>query len=178
MRSSQYTTPAFTIVMLLISGLAVAQSLSNRGDFVINPGRNLTETSQPNRLPGAKLPEGVPFPGQSAPLNGIQATPVAGQPAPSESPQTANTPGFRSAEALSRSPSGAGIQCQILQNPNGPHSTILFDPNRQVIAVYQIDSQNGSITLMSVRKITWDLQMEEYNSGEPAPGDIRSMQPR
>ncbi len=178
MRSSRYTTPAFTIVMLLISGMAVGQSLSNRGDFVINPGRNPAESSQPSRLPGAKLPTGVPIPGQTAPVNGIQAKPVVGQAAPSEPLQTANIPGFTAAEALPQSSPGGGIQCQILQNPNGPHSAILFDPNRQVIAVYQIDSQDGSITLMSVRKITWDLQMEEYNSGEPAPGDIRSMQPR
>ena len=178
MKSSQYTIPTFTVVMLFISGMAVAQTLADRGDFVINPGRNGPDTAQPSRLPTTRLPDGVPIPGQIAPQNGDQTRPATKVALPSESLQPALSPTSVGQTLGSNSSSGAGIQCQILQNPNGRSSAILFDPNLQVIAVYNIDSVDGSITLMSVRKITWDLQMEEYNSGEPAPEDIRSMQPR
>jgi hypothetical protein len=42
------------------------------------------------------------------------------------------------------------------------------------MAVYHVDRTDGKITPKSVRNITWDLQMIEYNSGEPLPQDIRS----
>jgi hypothetical protein len=50
----------------------------------------------------------------------------------------------------------------------------LIDPQQRVMAVYQVDSSTGKITPKSIRNFTWDLQMIEYNSGNPLPQDIRS----
>ena len=54
----------------------------------------------------------------------------------------------------------------------------VIDPKQRVLAVYHVDRASGQITPKSVRNITWDLQMTEYNSGEPLPQDIRSGLPR
>jgi hypothetical protein len=37
-----------------------------------------------------------------------------------------------------------------------------------------VDRSTGKITPTSIRNFTWDLQMIEYNSGNPLPQDIRS----
>ena len=42
------------------------------------------------------------------------------------------------------------------------------------MAVYHVDRNSGEISPKSVRNITWDLQMIEYNSGKPLPQDIRN----
>jgi len=44
-----------------------------------------------------------------------------------------------------------------------------------VLAVYHVDKATGEIALRSVRNITWDLQMVEFNSGKPLPQDIRNL---
>lgn len=54
----------------------------------------------------------------------------------------------------------------------------VIDPRQRVMAVYQVDRSTGKIVPRSVRNITWDLQMTEYNSGDPSPQDIRSGLPR
>lgn len=56
----------------------------------------------------------------------------------------------------------------------GPQVVTVIDPRTRVMAVYHVDRSSGEITPKSVRNITWDLQMIEYNSGEPLPQDIRS----
>ena len=50
----------------------------------------------------------------------------------------------------------------------------VIDPRTRVMAVYRVERATGQITPKSVRNITWDLQMIEFNSGEPLPQDIRS----
>ena len=50
----------------------------------------------------------------------------------------------------------------------------VVDPRQRVLAVYHVDRTTGQITPKSVRNITWDLQMIEYDSGDPLPQDIRS----
>lgn len=62
--------------------------------------------------------------------------------------------------------------------PDGQQQTLtVIDPGERVVAVYHVDRSTGSIALKSVRNITWDLQMIEYNSGEPLPQDIRAAGP-
>lgn len=94
------------------------------------------------------------------PLNAVRPTMVAaGQPAP-----TVVTP------------LGSGLtQWKILENPNGPHAALIFDPVRQVFAVYHVDSASGQIMLKSVRNLSADLRLEQFNSGAPAPKDIQAM---
>jgi hypothetical protein len=55
-----------------------------------------------------------------------------------------------------------------------PHVVTVIDPRQRVVAIYHVDRASGQITPKSVRNITWDLQMIEFNSGEPSPQDIRS----
>jgi hypothetical protein len=50
----------------------------------------------------------------------------------------------------------------------------VIDPQLRVMAIYRVESSTGKITPTSIRNFTWDLQMIEYNSGNPLPQDIRS----
>ena len=50
----------------------------------------------------------------------------------------------------------------------------VIDPKLRVLAVYHVDRATGEITPKSVRNLTWDLQMIEFNSGSPLPQDIRN----
>ena len=62
----------------------------------------------------------------------------------------------------------------VTANDGLPQVVTVIDPRTRVMAVYHVDRSSGEITPKSVRNITWDLQMIEYNSGEPLPQDIRS----
>jgi hypothetical protein len=55
-----------------------------------------------------------------------------------------------------------------------PQIVTVIDPRQRVMAVYHVDRTTGQITPKSIRNITWDLQMIEFNSGDPLPQDIRS----
>ena len=55
-----------------------------------------------------------------------------------------------------------------------PLTVTVVDPRQRVMAVYHVDRNTGEISPKSVRNITWDLQMIEYNSGKPLPQDIRN----
>ena len=55
-----------------------------------------------------------------------------------------------------------------------PITVTVIDPRQRVMAVYHVDRSSGEITPKSVRNFTWDLQMVEFNSGNPLPQDIRN----
>lgn len=59
-------------------------------------------------------------------------------------------------------------------NDGAPLTVTVIDPRTRVMAVYHVDRSSGEITPKSVRNITWDLQMTEYNSGKPLPQDVRN----
>jgi hypothetical protein len=63
----------------------------------------------------------------------------------------------------------------VLPTEGGPQAIVVVDPVQRVLAVYHVDKATGEVALRSVRNITWDLQMVEFNSGEPLPQDIRNM---
>jgi hypothetical protein len=50
----------------------------------------------------------------------------------------------------------------------------VIDSRQRVLAVYHVDRTTGQITPKSIRNITWDLQMIDFNTGSPLPQDIRS----
>ncbi|MCA9104294.1 MAG: hypothetical protein R3B96_19200 [Pirellulaceae bacterium] len=50
----------------------------------------------------------------------------------------------------------------------------LVDPVARVMSVYQIDRNSGEITLRSVRNVTWDLELDEFNGTRPTPREVRS----
>ncbi|HEX4415003.1 MAG TPA: hypothetical protein VH107_15310 [Lacipirellulaceae bacterium] len=56
----------------------------------------------------------------------------------------------------------------------GALTVTVIDPRQRVMAVYHVDRSSGEITPKSIRNISWDLQMIEYNSGKPLPQDVRN----
>jgi hypothetical protein len=56
----------------------------------------------------------------------------------------------------------------------GALTVTVIDPRQRVMAVYHVDRTSGEITPKSIRNITYDLQMIEFNSGKPLPQDIRN----
>ena len=63
------------------------------------------------------------------------------------------------------------------EGADGKQQVTIVDPRTRVIAVYQVDKVNGSLSLRSVRNVHWDLLMEEYNTshGSPTPREIRAL---
>ena len=72
-------------------------------------------------------------------------------------------------------PSTGTLVMHVLPAEGGPPSVVVVDTSQRVLAVYHVDRSTGEITLRSVRNLTWDLEMLEYNSGEPLPQDIRNL---
>jgi hypothetical protein len=72
-------------------------------------------------------------------------------------------------------PGAGNLITHVLPSEGGPQAVVVVDPSQHVMAVYHVDKTTGEIALRSVRNITWDLQMLEFNSGEPLPQDIRNM---
>ena len=60
-------------------------------------------------------------------------------------------------------------------NPEGPQQITLIDPQSQVMGVYHVERATGRISLKSVRRIQWDLKMDEFNGASPLPREIQAM---
>ncbi len=56
----------------------------------------------------------------------------------------------------------------------GGQQITLIDPQARVIGVYHVDS-TGTISLKSVRKVLWDLQISELNATDPLPREVREL---
>lgn len=68
--------------------------------------------------------------------------------------------------------------CQMAASvDSASHAITIVDPDLGSIAVYHIDKASGDIELRSVRKIEWDLVLEEYNGckSSPHPAEVRAM---
>jgi hypothetical protein len=51
----------------------------------------------------------------------------------------------------------------------------IVDPKQRVLGVYRINLSSGRTTLESVRNIQWDLQINDLNTDNPLPLEIKSM---
>ena len=51
----------------------------------------------------------------------------------------------------------------------------VIDPASRVMSVYHIELATGKVTLKSVRKIHWDLEMSDFNAVSPLPQEIRAL---
>ena len=71
----------------------------------------------------------------------------------------------------------SAVQVLSAMLPNGIQQIIVVDTDVKSMAAYQIDPANGRIVLKSVRKLTWDLQMEQFNAQTPLPSELREVQP-
>lgn len=80
-----------------------------------------------------------------------------------------------SASLLSRGGStSGGLITHVLDLEGRKTRVIVIDPQTQVIGVYDLGQENGEIQLKSIRRVRADLQMIEFNSGEPSPEDIQN----
>ncbi|HEX5106643.1 MAG TPA: hypothetical protein VFV87_22640 [Pirellulaceae bacterium] len=57
----------------------------------------------------------------------------------------------------------------------GTQQITVVDPRSRSLAVYQVDRVTGGLSLKSVRNVTWDLQIEDFNSNSPTPREIRAL---
>jgi hypothetical protein len=78
------------------------------------------------------------------------------------------------AEMDSPARSGNELMAQVSATEGQALTVTVVDPKQRVLAVYHVDRATGAIALKSVRNITYDLQMVEFNSGNPLPQDIRN----
>jgi hypothetical protein len=93
--------------------------------------------------------------------------------------------GFADAQVPRSAPHATMTQDRAASSPDllalshdggdGRQQIAIVDPRQRVIAVYTIDRASGALQLKSVRNLQWDLQIEDYNSGTPAPRDIRAL---
>jgi hypothetical protein len=67
-----------------------------------------------------------------------------------------------------------GLMAIDLEGNQSQDQIAVIDPAARSVAVYQIDKATGEIALKSVRKIHWDLQLDDYNGSKPIVRDIRS----
>ena len=67
-----------------------------------------------------------------------------------------------------------GLVMHVTAADSEPQVITVIDPRQRVLAVYHVDRSTGKIVPKSIRNVTWDLQMIEFNSGDPLPQDIRS----
>lgn len=87
------------------------------------------------------------------------------------------------AMVLSQSPtsSAAGgnepVELVSTMLPTGIQQVVLLDRRSTTLAVYHIEPTQGKIQLKSVRNVTWDLRMEQFNGQTPLPSELRQVQP-
>lgn len=80
------------------------------------------------------------------------------------------------AAPLAPAPFGTGGLITHVQELEGKLLRIVVvDPNHRVMGVYDLGRENGEIKLRSIRNLNADLQMNQYNSEEPSPADIKKM---
>ena len=51
----------------------------------------------------------------------------------------------------------------------------LIDPQKRVMSVYHVEPTSGAITLKSVRNISWDLLLSDFNAVSPLPREIPAL---
>jgi hypothetical protein len=92
----------------------------------------------------------------------------------SSEPVAAATVDFPSVAAVPSVASNSELFTQVTPSADGSQVVTVMDPRTRVMAVYHVERTSGKIVLKSVRNVTWDLQMIEYNTGDHLPQDIRS----
>ncbi|MDX1929204.1 MAG: hypothetical protein SFV81_21935 [Pirellulaceae bacterium] len=61
--------------------------------------------------------------------------------------------------------------------PSGVQQIVVVDSQNRSMAIYHIDPTQGKLVLRSVRNLTWDLSMEQFNGQAPLPSDLRQARP-
>lgn len=77
----------------------------------------------------------------------------------------------RSAPQQTGSPDLLALSAEV----EGRQQITVIDPKEKVLAVYHVDRTTGAVSLRSVRNLQWDLQIEDFNSTNPTPREIRAL---
>lgn len=87
--------------------------------------------------------------------------------------------GFADAQAPRQATQDRAVSADLLalshDGGDGRQQITLVDPKQRVMAVYHVERATGTLQLKSVRNVQWDMTIEDYNSGMPAPRDIRAL---
>ena len=60
---------------------------------------------------------------------------------------------------------------------SGVQQIVVVDSQNRSMGIYHIDPAQGKLVLRSVRNLTWDLSMEQFNGQAPLPSDLRQARP-
>ncbi len=68
-------------------------------------------------------------------------------------------------------------QTHVLTIPaaSGGQYVLIVDTTARVMGTYDVHPEDGHITLRSVRRYEWDLQMNDFNGADPKPSDVRAI---
>ena len=69
--------------------------------------------------------------------------------------------------------SGDKLQVFTSMLPTGGQQVVVIDSLSRSMAVYHIEPAQGKLGLKSVRNLTWDLSMEQFNGQAPLPSELR-----
>lgn len=61
--------------------------------------------------------------------------------------------------------------------PSGVQQIVVVDSQNRAMAIYHVDPAQGKLVLRSVRNLSWDLSMEQFNGQAPLPSDLRQARP-
>jgi len=81
------------------------------------------------------------------------------------------------APADPRATRGQGGELIVFALPykEGQQQVTVVDTKARAMSVYLVDPASGEIALKGVRRIDYDLLMEEFNSTSPTPREIRAI---
>ena len=68
-----------------------------------------------------------------------------------------------------------GLIALHLDGSESSDAVALIDTKTRVMSVYHVERQSGEVHLKSVRNVTWDLQLDEYNGVSPSPKEVKSL---
>lgn len=81
--------------------------------------------------------------------------------------------------ALAQRPIERSVRGPLMVIPiggNDQHKQFaIIDPNARALSVYHIHATSGEVSLKSVRNIDSDLRLDEFNSVNPSPREIRAL---
>lgn len=70
-----------------------------------------------------------------------------------------------------------GLKVVSSMLPSGTQQIIVVEAGGRTMAVYHVEPTQGKIQLKSVRKLAWDLRMEQFNGQAPLPSELKLVQP-
>ena len=85
-------------------------------------------------------------------------------------------PAVAQVDRLTHGVGGAGLISHFRpDNTTNSTQVILVDPHLRRMVVYNVPFDSGEIRLKSVRNLSADFQVQQFNSGEPSPVDMQKM---